>query len=90
MPELLCVIITHLKYFIQPATILDISCKSDSKSIYFFFSIIFNSWVILINLFKISTFIPAEFNIGSLLFFDSKAAVIVKDIISRQIFSIFK
>ena len=81
---------SYFKYFIQPFIILEISCKPDSKFIYFLFSIIFNSWVILISLFKTSIFIRAICNVENFSPFDSKAAVITKFIISRQMPSIFK
>ncbi|KKS16402.1 MAG: hypothetical protein UU71_C0003G0036, partial [Parcubacteria group bacterium GW2011_GWB1_41_6] len=45
---------------------------------------------ILINLFKTSIFILAEFNITSLFSLNSNAAVIIEDMTSRQMFSIFK
>ena len=78
------------KYFIQPFAIFEISCKSDSSSMYFLRPIILSSWEILINRFRISIFILAEFKIGNLLVFISKEALIIKVVVSKQIFSIFK
>ncbi len=49
----------------------------------------FSSLVILNNLFKISIFILAEFSGRNLSLFISKEAIIIRLIVSKQIFSIF-
>lgn len=78
-----------LKYFIQPFVILEISCKSDSNSMYFLSPIIFNSLVVLTSRFRTSILILAEFNIGNLLFLISNDAAKTSRKASRQSFSIF-
>ena len=78
-----------VRYLIQPLVILDISCRLNSNSRYLAFGIIFNSSVILNNLFNNSIFILADFRDNSLVVFSSKAAEIIKSNKIRQLDSIF-
>ena len=78
-----------LRYFIQPLVILDSSWRSNSSSRYLSLGIMFSSLTIRISLFSSSILVLAVLSRGSFEFFDSRAAVIINWIVSRQIFSIF-